>query len=61
MASVMENIVNSPSIQKECRKLGYEQVKKFSWEKMADDTLKIYIDILPKKPETEKITITLTK
>lgn len=61
MVSTMENIVNSKEEQDICKTLGYEQVKKFSWSKMADETLAIYQSMLPKKAETTKIDITLKK
>lgn len=57
----MEHIVNSKEEQDQCRTLGYAQVQKFSWSKMADETLAVYQSMLPKKAETEKIHIVLKK
>jgi len=36
----LELIINNPELRKELIKKGYEQVKKFSWEKTARETLK---------------------
>jgi glycosyltransferase involved in cell wall biosynthesis len=49
MARAMEEIVKSKRIQAEMIRLGYEQVKKFSWGKMADETLATYREVLGKK------------
>jgi glycosyltransferase involved in cell wall biosynthesis len=37
----MQKLINDPDLRKELVKKGNEQVKKFSWEKTARETLKI--------------------
>lgn len=42
MAKKIHKLCSDARIQKNFIKLGFEQVKKFSWEKMAEETLKLY-------------------
>lgn len=46
MAYVIGKTINSPAMLKDMRKKGYQQVKKYSWEKMAKETLDVYRDAL---------------
>lgn len=41
MATVITDVLKDKKMQENMRKKGYEQVKKFSWEKSARETLKI--------------------
>lgn len=42
IAKAIGILLNNRGLRKELIKKGYEQVKKYSWEKMARETLKIY-------------------
>jgi len=46
MAEKMRSILSNDEIKKELVRRGFEQVKKYSWEKMARETLKIYKNVL---------------
>jgi glycosyltransferase involved in cell wall biosynthesis len=48
MASKIDEVLSSPKLQKELVQRGKEQIKKYSWEKMARETLEIYKKILNK-------------
>jgi glycosyltransferase involved in cell wall biosynthesis len=48
MASKIDEVLSSPKLQKELVQRGKEQVKKYSWAKMAAQTLDIYESILNK-------------
>ncbi len=37
------------------RALGYEQVKKFSWERMTEETLQVYREILAQSKKNPEI------
>lgn len=49
MAETMREVLGSKKLQKEMVQAGYEQVAKFSWEKMAEETLAIYREALGNK------------
>ncbi len=42
MARAIEDVINSESLQKHLRSAGKKQLQKYSWSKMAKETLKIY-------------------
>jgi glycosyltransferase involved in cell wall biosynthesis len=42
MRTVIEKVITSETLQKELIKNGKEQVKKFSWEKCANETMDVY-------------------
>jgi glycosyltransferase involved in cell wall biosynthesis len=42
IAKVMKEVLDSPDLQREMIALGQERVKKFSWSKMARETLEVY-------------------
>ena len=44
IADAMSNIINNQQLRKELIRLGYENVKRFSWEKTARKTLQIFTD-----------------
>ncbi len=46
MARVIGETIHSPARLNSMREKGYEQVKKYSWEKMAKETLEVYRDAL---------------
>ena len=46
IARVMKEVLASSSLQSQMIALGKEQVKKFSWEKMANETFEVYTKIL---------------
>jgi len=45
IAEKLEKLINEPKLREELVKKGYEQVKKFSWEKTAKETLKVLEEI----------------
>lgn len=45
IARKMEKLLCSPDLQKELIKKGKEQVKKFSWEKTAQETLDVLVEV----------------
>ena len=42
MAKVIKKVIDLPDLRRELARKGYEQVKKYSWEKCARATLKVY-------------------
>lgn len=46
MAHVINTTINNPSLLKGMQKKGYEQVAKYSWHRMAQQTHAVYNDIL---------------
>ena len=46
MARVISETINNPVTLKDMQEKGYDQVKKYSWEKMAKETLEVYRDAL---------------
>jgi glycosyltransferase involved in cell wall biosynthesis len=49
IAEKMEMIIENPKMRKEFIELGFEHIKKFSWEKMAQETLDVYMSALNRK------------
>lgn len=47
--SKIEKVINDKKLQKEMRDKGYEQVKKFSWERAAKETLKVLEEVAKKE------------
>lgn len=45
IAQKLEKVISDPKLRSEMAKKGYEQVKKFSWEKTARETLKVLEEI----------------
>ena len=45
IAEKMEKLVTEPKLREDLIKKGYEQVKKFSWEKTARETLKVLEEV----------------
>jgi glycosyltransferase involved in cell wall biosynthesis len=46
MAVKIATVVNSPKVRENLIKNGQDQVKKYSWAKMAEQTLNIYKEVL---------------
>lgn len=46
MAKVIDDILHSPKLRADLVKKGHEQVKKFSWNRMAQQTLQVYRSVL---------------
>lgn len=46
IADKVGQILNSPELAETLRRKGYDQAKKFSWAKMAKETLSIYREVL---------------
>jgi glycosyltransferase involved in cell wall biosynthesis len=46
LANKLRHLLNTPSMSDILRKKGYERVKQFSWKRMADQTIKIYKEVL---------------
>jgi glycosyltransferase involved in cell wall biosynthesis len=44
IATVLSGLIDNPKRRKELSQKGYEQVAKYSWKKMAEETLAIYND-----------------
>lgn len=42
IAAKVEDVLDSPELRKALIKKGYRQIKKYSWEKMAHETLAVY-------------------
>ncbi|MBI4655128.1 MAG: glycosyltransferase family 4 protein, partial [Elusimicrobia bacterium] len=42
MAQAIEKVLKNPDLRQELVRKGFEQVKKFSWEKTARQTLEVY-------------------
>lgn len=49
IASGIENVCNSVTLQRELSQKGLEQVQKFSWKKTAEETLAFYKKVLQEK------------
>jgi glycosyltransferase involved in cell wall biosynthesis len=49
MAETILKVIKSPSKRKDLIDKGYGQAKKYSWRKMAEETLDIYEDVLGNK------------
>jgi glycosyltransferase involved in cell wall biosynthesis len=43
MARVINKVINDEALRKDMIKKGFEQIKKFNWEKCAKETLEIYL------------------
>ncbi|MFA4833429.1 MAG: glycosyltransferase family 1 protein [Patescibacteria group bacterium] len=48
MTRQIEKIVGDENLRQELTKKGYEQVKKYSWEKCAKETLEVYREVFKK-------------
>jgi hypothetical protein len=48
MAESIKRVLRDEKLQKELKKSGFEQIKKYSWDKTARETLEIYKQILLK-------------
>lgn len=48
LAERMEEVVTTPGFADEMVSKGYSQLKKFSWERMAEKTLDLYLSVLEK-------------
>ena len=46
MARAITEVLGNEKLRQELSKNGYEQIKKYSWKRMAEQTLKIYKDVL---------------
>ena len=46
MAKVINKVIKSSELRKKLIKKGFAQAKKYSWQKMAEETLAVYEDIL---------------
>ena len=46
LAKQMERVLTNKKLQQKMRKAGIEQAKKFSWEKCARETLKVYKKVI---------------
>ncbi|OGZ34153.1 MAG: hypothetical protein A2Y98_02360 [Candidatus Portnoybacteria bacterium RBG_19FT_COMBO_36_7] len=44
IAEKINNILTNNNLAEKTRETGYRQIKKYSWQKMAEETLKIYIE-----------------
>ncbi len=42
MAQVISKVINDKNLREDLIKKGFEQVKKFNWQKCAEETLKVY-------------------
>lgn len=49
MAEKLGSVIDSSALRKQLAQKGYEQVKKYSWEKMARETHAIYMKTLEKR------------
>jgi glycosyltransferase involved in cell wall biosynthesis len=49
MAKKIEEVLDNKTLRDELIKNGYAQIKKYSWEKMAKQTLEIYESVLKEK------------
>lgn len=45
MAKAVDDLLKNENLQQELIKKGYEQIKKYSWKKMAQETLEIYNEL----------------
>jgi len=48
MARAIRDVISSEKIRHDLSKKGYQQIKKYSWKKMAKETHAIYMDVLNK-------------
>lgn len=48
MAEKLGSVIDDENMRAELTQKGYEQIKKYSWEKMARETHAIYMDVLEK-------------
>lgn len=46
MARAMERIASEPALRSELKKKGFEQIKKFSWQKTAQEVIEVYKELL---------------
>ena len=46
VARAITEVLGNEKLQQKLSKSGYEQIKKYSWKKMAEQTLKVYTDVL---------------
>lgn len=46
MARAITEVLNNQALRLSLTKLGYKQVKKYSWKKMAEQTHQVYMDVL---------------
>ncbi len=46
MANAIERVINDQDLRKRLVKRGHEQVKKYSWRRMAEQTHQAYMDAL---------------
>jgi glycosyltransferase involved in cell wall biosynthesis len=46
MARAINDVLTKPELRKKLIKLGYEQLKKYSWKHMAEQTLAVYKEVL---------------
>ncbi len=46
MAEKIKTLVNNPELREKLRQLGFAQAKKYSWQKMAKETLSLYLNLL---------------
>jgi glycosyltransferase involved in cell wall biosynthesis len=49
MARAIDDVLTSEKIRRDLSKKGYQQIKKYSWKKMAEQTHAIYMDVLKTK------------
>jgi glycosyltransferase involved in cell wall biosynthesis len=49
MARAIDDVLTSEKIRHDLSKKGYQQIKKYSWKKMAEQTHAIYMDVLKAK------------
>lgn len=49
MARAMTEVLGNEKLRQKLSKSGYEQIKKYSWKKMAEQTLKVYEQVLKAK------------
>lgn len=46
MAKAIDDVLTKPALRQKLIDAGYQQVKKFSWKRMAEQTLAVYNDVL---------------
>lgn len=49
MARAIDDVLSSEKIRRDLSKKGYQQIKKYSWKRMAKQTHAIYMDVLKTK------------
>lgn len=52
MVRAIEEVLSSKELKDNLIQKGYARTKKYSWYRMAEQTLQVYCDILSKKPKT---------